>query len=70
MSHWNEELKKAAKRAADLQKTEAEIRKSGPAAKPYCVHSKDGKKKFGCYKTRKEAETRLRQIEFFKHKEK
>ena len=28
----------------------------------YCVYSKDGKRNFGCYSTRKEAENRLRQI--------
>jgi HK97 family phage portal protein len=32
----------------------------------YCVYSKDGKRKFGCYATRKEAERRLRQIERYK----
>ena len=32
----------------------------------YCVYSKNGKRKFGCYSTRKEAERRLRQIERYK----
>lgn len=36
----------------------------------YCVYSKKGNKKFGCYKNLKEAGKRLRQIEFFKNKNK
>lgn len=69
MTNWDNELKKAAEKAAETGKVEATIRKDGPASKPYCVYSTDGKKNFGCYKTRKEAENRLRQIEFFKHKD-
>jgi len=44
----------------------AVIRKNGPNSKPYCVYSKDGKRKFGCYSSRKQAQKRLQQIEFFK----
>jgi hypothetical protein len=43
----------------------ATIRKDGPASRPYCVYSKNLKRKFGCYPTRKEALKRLRQIEHF-----
>ena len=32
----------------------------------YCVYSKDGDRKFGCYDTRAEAQRRLRQIERYK----
>jgi len=45
-------------------RTLAFIKKSGSE---WCVYSKDGKP-LGCYKTQKEAEERLRQIEYFKHK--
>lgn len=34
----------------------------------YVVKSKSGKKTLGTYSTKKEAEKRLRQIEYFKHK--
>lgn len=34
----------------------------------WCVESEDGKN-MGCYDTKKEAEERLRQIEYFKHKD-
>jgi len=40
------------------------IRKEGDK---YKVLSRDGKKQLGEYKTRAEALTRLRQIEYFKH---
>ncbi len=33
----------------------------------YCVFSKDGTKKLGCYPTHEEAVKRLQQIEYFKH---
>lgn len=34
----------------------------------YCVKSEDGKKKLGGpYKTKEQAEKRLREIEYFKH---
>ncbi len=36
----------------------------------FCVVSKDGKRNFGCFKTRKEAEKRLRSVEFFKNRNK
>ncbi|MEM5804210.1 MAG: hypothetical protein QW350_05755 [Candidatus Aenigmatarchaeota archaeon] len=36
----------------------------------YEVRSKDGKKLLGKYKTKKEAEERLRQVEYFKRKRK
>jgi hypothetical protein len=34
----------------------------------WCVYSKDGDRLLGRYRTKKEAENRLRQIEFFKRK--
>ena len=40
------------------------IRKQGSK---YVIYSKDGKKKLGTYDSRKAAEKRLRQIEYFKH---
>ena len=42
------------------------IRKQG---NKYVIYSKDGDKKLGTYNSRKAAEQRLRQIEYFKHKE-
>lgn len=41
------------------------IKKSG---KNYIVVSKEGKRLGGPYKTKKQAEDRLRQVEYFKHK--
>ena len=35
----------------------------------WCVVSSDGTRSFGCYTSRKQAEKRLRQIEYFKQKE-
>lgn len=35
----------------------------------YEVRSEDGHKRLGAYKTREEAEKRLRQIEYFKHRD-
>lgn len=46
-------------------KTEAKIKKVGDK---YVIYSKDGKK-LGEYSTRKAAEKRLREIEYFKHKQ-
>ncbi len=65
MADWNKELDNATKSIVD--KTTAVIRKSGPPNKPYCVHSKTGKK-LGCFPSRKQAQERLAQIEFFKNK--
>lgn len=48
----------------DLLKDTAIIRKVGGE---WCVMSESGKK-LGCYKSRKEAEKRLKQIEYFKHR--
>lgn len=42
------------------------IRKQGDK---YVIYSKDGKKKLGTYNSRKAAEKRLGQIEYFKHNE-
>ena len=36
----------------------------------YVVKSEDGKKNLGTYETKEEAEKRLQQIEYFKHKAK
>ena len=38
--------------------------------KGYVVYSKEGKKLAGPYKSREKAKDRLRQIEYFKHKNK
>lgn len=64
MKDWDEELQKATERA--LKSTEAVIRKDGPKSKPFCIYSKKGKK-LGCFPSRKQAEERLGQIEFFKN---
>jgi len=45
---------------------EETIRKQGDK---YVIYSKDGKKKLGTYNSRKAAEKRLGQIEYFKHNE-
>lgn len=65
MVNWNKELQRAADRAMEI--TTAVIRKDGPKSKPYCVYSEKTGRKFGCYKTRKQAEKRLAQIEMFRH---
>ena len=44
----------------------AYIRKVGP--QEWCVYSRKGKK-MGCYNSQKKAKERLRQIEYFKHKD-
>jgi len=36
----------------------------------FCVVSKDGKKNFGCFPSRKQAQKRLQEIEFFKRRDK
>jgi len=36
----------------------------------YVIKSEDGSKTLGTYDTREEAEKRLKQIEYFKHKDK
>jgi hypothetical protein len=46
-----------------MQKTEAKIRKVGNR---FCVFSKDGSRKFGCFSSRELAVKRLQQIEYFK----
>lgn len=38
------------------------------SAKGYCVKSEKGKNLGGPYATKQEAQKRLRQVEFFKHK--
>lgn len=43
------------------------IKKQGST---YKVKSKDGSKNLGTYKTKKEAEKRIRQVEFYKNKDK
>ena len=48
------------------ESVEETIRKQGDK---YVIYSKDGKKKLGTYNSRKAAEKRLGQIEYFKHKE-
>lgn len=65
MVNWNEELQRAAERAMEV--TTAIIRKDGPKSRPYCVYSEKTGRRFGCYKTRKQAEKRLKQIEMHKH---
>lgn len=46
-----------------MEQAQATIRKVGSQ---YCVFSKDGSRKFGCFKSREAAEKRLQQIEHFK----
>lgn len=41
-----------------------------PRGNKFCVESEDGSRKFGCYTSQEAAEKRLKQIEFFKHKNK
>jgi len=65
VTDWNEELEKATEDA--LESAKAVIRKDGTKSKPYCIYSKKGKK-LGCFETRKGAEKRLGEIEFFKNK--
>lgn len=48
---------------SDINYTEAIIRKVDDK---YCIFSKDGDKKLGCYNSKEGALKRLRQIEFFK----
>jgi len=66
MTDWNKEFEEAAE---EIESATATIRKDGPAGKPYCVYSKDGSRKFGCYSTRQAAIKRLRQIEHFSKNE-
>jgi len=65
MVDWNKELQRAIERAMEI--ATAIIRKDGPKDRPYCVYSEKTGRKFGCYKSRKDAEKRLAQIEMFKH---
>jgi len=51
---------------AKKETIEETIRKQG---EKYVIYSKDGKKKLGTYDSRKAAEKRLGQIEYFKHNE-
>ncbi len=65
VTDWDKELDKAVDNV--LESAKAVIRKDGTKSKPYCIYSKKGKK-LGCHATRKQAEKRLGQIEFFKNK--
>lgn len=65
---WDKELRRAINKAMEI--ATAVIRKDGPSNKPYCVYSERTGRNFGCYKTRREAEKRLAQLEKFKHMEK
>lgn len=56
---WFEKIKES------IFKAKAVIRKEGSQ---YCIFSKTGKK-LSCHPTKKEAEDRLREIEFFKSQE-
>lgn len=47
-----------------INSTIAVIRKVG---EKYCIFSKDGDKRLGCYTSKEAALKRLRQIEYFKH---
>jgi len=64
MTNWREKVLQA---VSNFFKSIGVIRKDGPSDKPYCVYSKKTGRNFGCYKTKKEAEKRLSQIEMFKH---
>jgi hypothetical protein len=57
MTDWKEKILEATDKAI------AVIRKKG---NKFCIYSKTGKN-LGCYKTKKEAENRLSQIEMWKH---
>ena len=62
-----DEVAELAENFADGKKKESieeTIRKQG---NKYVIYSKDGKKKLGTYDSRKAAEKRLGQIEYFKH---
>lgn len=48
----------------DIEQLDEHIRKEG---NKYTVYSKNGKRKFGTYTSKADAEKRLRQIEMFKH---
>ena len=65
MGRWDREIRDAAEKAA--QHVEAVIRKDGSSDRPWCVYSETGKK-LGCYRTRKAAQERLRQIEYWKRR--
>lgn len=49
-------------------KTESFIRKDGPTDKPFCVYTHQTGRNMGCYKTKKEAENRLKEIHQFSSK--
>lgn len=49
--------------AYNIEQSKSVVRKQG---NEWCVFSKDGKN-LGCYNTKKKANDRLRQIEFFKN---
>lgn len=56
---------KVHRRRKSKKKIAERIRKQG---NKYVVQSEDGSRNFGTYTSRKEAEKRLRQVEYFKHK--
>lgn len=62
MTDWNEEVLKS------LEVATAIIRKDGPKSTPFCIYSKKTGKKLECFPSRKQAQERLAQIEFFKNK--
>jgi len=65
MTDWYKELQNASE-AELFEITKAVIRKVGSQ---WCVFSKSGKN-LGCFSSRKKAIDRLRQIEFFKRRDK
>lgn len=65
---WDNEIRRALDNAIEFSK--GVIRKDGPKSTPYCIYSEKTGRKFGCYPSKKAAEERLRQIEFFKHDKK
>lgn len=64
MDRFADKFLKALQDAMDF--ASAVIRKDGDSDKPYCIYSKTGKN-LGCYKTKKAAQERLKEIEMFKH---
>ena len=52
------------RRRKSKKKIAERIRKQG---NKYVVQSEDGSRNFGTYTSRKDAEKRLRQVEYFKH---
>lgn len=64
--HKDHKFERTAQKFMQSESLDETILKQGSK---YVIYSKDGSKKLGTYDTKKAAQKRLRQIEFFKHKE-